>query len=132
MRAPRYGELHTATLPSQVRAIWYSKDEELEPEPRISLCDNEWQDASQIESQMDDRKLALSLLFATTRKEADVLSMRYMRDMTLEEVGFAYGVSRERIRQIEAKAMRKIRRRFQTHGAEGCIKQYRDYIKEVT
>ena len=47
------------------------------------------------------------------QKESDVLKMRFGLDgseeMTLEEVGEVYGITRERIRQIEQKAMRKIR-----------------------
>lgn len=46
-------------------------------------------------------------------KEADVLRMRFGfkndRTMTLEEIGEAYGVSKERIRQIENRAIRKMR-----------------------
>lgn len=46
-------------------------------------------------------------------KDAEVLRMRFGLDdgdaQTLEEVGQAYGVTRERIRQIEAKALRKLR-----------------------
>lgn len=46
-------------------------------------------------------------------READVLRMRFGIDMdtdhTLEEVGQQYNVTRERIRQIEAKALRKLK-----------------------
>lgn len=48
-----------------------------------------------------------------TEREADVLRFRYgMYDghtYTLEEVGHIFGVTRERIRQIESKALRKLR-----------------------
>ena len=48
-----------------------------------------------------------------TEREADVLRMRYglcgTPPQTLEEVGQHFGVTRERIRQIEGKALRKLR-----------------------
>ena len=48
-----------------------------------------------------------------TKKEQDVLRMRYGLDdgcqLTLEQVGTEFNVTRERIRQIEAKALRKMR-----------------------
>ena len=48
-----------------------------------------------------------------TEREADVLRMRFGmydgRTHTLEEVGQLFGVTRERIRQIENKAIRKLR-----------------------
>ena len=53
------------------------------------------------------------ILDTLTEREADVLRMRFgMQDgrtHTLEEVGQLFGVTRERIRQIENKAIRKLR-----------------------
>ena len=50
---------------------------------------------------------------ALTAREAKVLRMRFGIEMntdhTLEEVGKQFDVTRERIRQIEAKALRKLR-----------------------
>ena len=40
-----------------------------------------------------------------------VLIMRYMHDMTLDQVGQALGTTRERVRQIENRAMAAIRDR---------------------
>ena len=54
-----------------------------------------------------------SILSSLTPREAKVLRMRFGIDMntdhTLEEVGKQFDVTRERIRQIEAKALRKLR-----------------------
>jgi RNA polymerase primary sigma factor len=53
------------------------------------------------------------VLQALSDREARVLKMRFglegQRPMTLEEVGKKFGVTRERIRQIEAKALRKLK-----------------------
>src|SRR5690554_2438024 len=53
------------------------------------------------------------VLSGLTEREAKVLRMRFGIDMntdhTLEEVGRQFDVTRERIRQIEAKALRKLR-----------------------
>ena len=67
-------------------------------------------DIATIESLKESTRDVLSGL---TEREAKVLSMRFGIDMntdhTLEEVGKQFDVTRERIRQIEAKALRKLR-----------------------
>ncbi|MDT8383475.1 MAG: RNA polymerase sigma factor RpoD [Gammaproteobacteria bacterium] len=59
------------------------------------------------------REATLDVLDSLTAREAKVLRMRFGIDMntdhTLEEVGKQFDVTRERIRQIEAKALRKLR-----------------------
>ena len=59
------------------------------------------------------RHLTEDLLDSLTPREAKVLRMRFgigmNTDHTLEEVGKQFDVTRERIRQIEAKALRKLR-----------------------
>ena len=72
-----------------------------------------------IESPLDQasdeglRETTNDVLRALTEREAKVLRMRFGIDMntdhTLEEVGRQFSVTRERIRQIEAKALRKLR-----------------------
>lgn len=59
------------------------------------------------------KETTTNVLTALTEREAKVLRMRFGIDMntdhTLEEVGRQFSVTRERIRQIEAKALRKLR-----------------------
>ncbi|OIO68201.1 MAG: RNA polymerase sigma factor RpoD [Zetaproteobacteria bacterium CG_4_9_14_3_um_filter_49_83] len=61
----------------------------------------------------------LEVLENLTSREEKVLRMRFgigmNTDHTLEEVGKQFGVTRERIRQIEAKALRKLRHPSRSH-----------------
>ena len=65
------------------------------------------------------------ILEQLTDRERDVLAMRFgLKDgqsHTLEEVGQAFGVTRERIRQIESKALRKLRHPLRS-------RKLRDYL----
>ncbi|MDF1828259.1 MAG: RNA polymerase sigma factor RpoD [Legionellaceae bacterium] len=71
--------------------------------------------SSPIDSATDEglREATLEILETLTPREAKVLRMRFGIEMntdhTLEEVGKQFDVTRERIRQIEAKALRKLR-----------------------
>ena len=64
------------------------------------------------------------VLAGLTPREAKVLRMRFGIDMntdhTLEEVGKQFDVTRERIRQIEARAMSKLRHPSSDTGASSC------------
>lgn len=68
----------------------------------------------------------LSALAILSEREREVLQMRFGLvdgyDHTLEEVGKYFGVTRERIRQIEAKALRKLRHPTRS-------RQLRDYLE---
>jgi len=70
---------------------------------------------SPVDSSIDEglREATKEVLASLTAREAKVLRMRFGIDMntdhTLEEVGKQFDVTRERIRQIEAKALRKLR-----------------------
>ena len=67
------------------------------------------------------------VLHTLPERERKVLEMRFglnnLKQMTLEEVGKYYNVSRERIRQIEKKALRRLRH---PHRASG-LRDYIDY-----
>jgi RNA polymerase primary sigma factor len=67
-----------------------------------------------------------SVLGSLSRRESQILVLRFGlddgRQRTLEEVGRRFGVTRERIRQIESKALRKLR-----HPSRS--KRLKDYMK---
>ncbi|HRX04205.1 MAG TPA: sigma-70 family RNA polymerase sigma factor, partial [Anaerolineae bacterium] len=71
------------------------------------------------------REQMQDILGQLTQREREVLEMRFgLADgtsHTLEEVGQHFGVTRERIRQIEAKALRKLRHPIRSH-------KLRDYL----
>ena len=66
------------------------------------------------------------VLAGLTAREAKVLRMRFGIDMntdhTLEEVGKQFDVTRERIRQIEAKALRKFTSPITLRAAEKFLR----------
>jgi RNA polymerase primary sigma factor len=49
------------------------------------------------------------LLGKLDEREAAIIRMRNFEEQTLEEVGRHFGITKERVRQIEARAMRKLR-----------------------
>jgi len=65
------------------------------------------------------------VLNGLTERERRILELRYgLSDgysRTLEEVGKQYNVTRERIRQIEAKALRKLRHPTRKSKLEGFL-----------
>lgn len=72
------------------------------------------------------REQLQNVLETLSQREAEVIRLRYGlyngRPLTLEEVGQRFNITRERIRQIEAKALRKLRYPLRS-------KQLRDYLE---
>jgi len=77
------------------------------------------------------REQLFEVLGTLTEREQRVLELRYGLNggeaKTLEEVGIAFNVTRERIRQIEAKALRKLRHPSRSRK----IRDYLDYTPTV-
>jgi len=78
---------------------------------------------SKIASQTLLRDRIKEILVDLTEREQKILNMRFgLEDgvtHTLEEVGKEFGVTRERIRQIEAKALARIKQHHNSHTLEG-------------
>ncbi|HUC01964.1 MAG TPA: sigma-70 family RNA polymerase sigma factor [Candidatus Paceibacterota bacterium] len=78
---------------------------------------------SQLTARAMLRDLIKEIMIDLTEREQQILKMRFGLDdgisHTLEEVGKAFGVTRERIRQIEAKALEKIREHGKAAALEG-------------
>lgn len=69
-------------------------------------------DPAQIIELGSRREAILNMLGSLTKKESDVVSLRLGFDgceHTWEQIGKVYGVSKERVRQIYGKALRKLR-----------------------
>ena len=63
------------------------------------------------------KKKTTSVLSSLTAREERVLRMRFgmgVKDHTLEEIGNVFNINREPIRQIEAKALRKLKSPFRS------------------
>jgi RNA polymerase primary sigma factor len=72
-------------------------------------------------------ELMRKVLATLTPREEQILRMRFgigqKTDCTLEEVGKLFAVTRERIRQIEAKALRKLRQTSRAHSLAGLMER---------
>ena len=75
----------------------------------------------------DRGALEIAMVLANlSDREAEVLRYRYQKNKTYEELTDVFGIGRERIRQIEAKALRRMRKPVVTRllrmGASGWLK----------
>src|SRR6266851_1114209 len=72
-------------------------------------------------------ELTRKVLATLTPREEQILRIRFgigrQTDYTLEEVGKQFAVTRERIRQIEARALRKLRQTGRSHNLEGFMER---------
>ena len=87
-----------------------------------TLTDRETRSPFDVASSLETRERTEALLQTLTPREVEILRQRCGmadgRERTLEELGQTFGVTRERIRQVEAKAMQKLRSPSRTAGRE--------------
>ena len=73
-----------------------------------------------------------TVLTSLSARERTILEMRFgLVDgygHTLEEIGSLYNVTRERIRQIEAKALRKLRHPTRAHHLQGFLETHQEPV----
>lgn len=103
------GDIAVSSLPHEVRVLWYTRHNEPEKEEFVSLPD--WMDQEPPEwPQSRDLGMVVSYLMTTiTKREAFVLLRRFWFEDTLDELGESMEVSGARVRQIEQRALRKLR-----------------------
>lgn len=112
-------ELHNLSSDTISLNIAIDEDEEME---LMDKLEDEDVDIERDCDLMSLREQLLEIMYDDTFKERDreVLLLRFGfktgREMTLEEVGKVFNVTRERVRQIEARALKQLRYRKKTRG----------------
>ncbi len=105
--SPYYGKLQTASLPSEVKRIWYSRDEELPELPR-----HRWSWELQTDmTEVENRELVTKLLEAIqfTEREELVVRLIVIELATFKDVAEQLDITIARVQQIYNKAMRRAR-----------------------
>lgn len=103
------GDIAISKLPNPIRNLWYARHDEPEAEEFGCLPDWMAQESPEPLLRRDLERVVAYVLSTLTEREEAVLRLRIGHDCTLEEVAKTFGVTRERIRQIEAKALRRLR-----------------------
>jgi DNA-directed RNA polymerase specialized sigma24 family protein len=109
--SPHYGKLMTASLPSEVKNIWYSRNDEL-PE----LQPNGWSWEQQVEHDFSSIELVQKIIAATplTPRESTAIYLHIIEGYTLDEIGKIIDRSRDRVRQIISCGLRRLRTHQET------------------
>ena len=108
-RSQYYGKLGTATLPSKVREIWYSRNDKMKRSPRLAIVPLAEPSELEVLAAKDYAHKLIEITPLSQREEL-VVAMHICAGYTLQEVAQTMGVTQERIRQIALKALRKFRR----------------------
>ena len=107
-----------------------NKGDTVDPETIEELIDRKT--AEEVISRREDDAYVRDILDSLTPREAKILRLRFGIDIgnevdyTLEEVGKMFGVTRERVRQMEAKALRKMRHPSRSERLLTCLPGFED------
>jgi RNA polymerase sigma factor (sigma-70 family) len=99
------------TMIMRLKVTDYKKDDVLSKRKKLDTLetlDNEYHYTMNLDGFYRTDVLNEMVKTLSEREEA-VISMRFVHEMTLDEVGAELCVSRERVRQIEARSLRKLR-----------------------
>lgn len=101
------GRLHD--YDPEVGRLWRSRDDE--PDQEVFERLPAWMqiEPKDRDNLIDLQRVIPQVLETMTNREQKLLWCRFWADYTLDETGMVFRVTRERIRQIEAKAIRKLK-----------------------
>lgn len=106
-----YGALSGASqeLKGVFYGFGYRRDEDIPELPAVPVEFQEVPTPEDEASLNQMRRIIGDLLGHLSLRDEQVLRMRYVGDLTLEEVGWCLGVTRERARQLEVRALRRLK-----------------------
>ena len=110
-----FGDVGISQLPSEIRTLWYTRHDEPTTQEFCQLPEWMAQEPTDRHESRDLSAVVAYLLTTVTRREAHVLVRRFWKEETLEEAAVGMRVTNERIRQIEHKALRKLRHPCRTN-----------------
>ena len=117
-------------LPEVWNVIYGSRWKDPEPEEDVLVpCDNDWVDPADLERQIDNDLLARVFLDVIPERQAQVLVMHLVEGMTFKEIAERFGVTPNRILQIELEALRKIHYWASPWRIDSVIKSYKERIE---
>lgn len=129
-RPDYWGKLKIMDCPNEVRDIWHTRDNELPDLPA-----HKWSFEYECNlDHVDDGELLEKIFEATpnlTKQEKQVIFMRFLDENTIQEVAKRLLVTPVRCRQIEAKALRKLRHRAVSIGKD-CGMEIYNYGETTT
>ena len=103
----------------------YLHDEDMPELPCHSYAQDECNDPEEVLSKREMVGVVEDVLDSLSPRTKKVLCLRFgiglTQDYTLEEVGLRFDVTRERIRQIEAKALKKLRHPARSKNLKGFL-----------